>query len=50
MRREGARWFAWVVWLDNTHLRDTVQQGWLPASVIRPAESEINIWNDGPWR
>jgi hypothetical protein len=34
---------GWVVWLDNSRLRDTVQQGWLRLSVIRPAESEINV-------
>ncbi|GAA1761475.1 hypothetical protein GCM10009795_004890 [Nocardioides hankookensis] len=50
-RREGARWwFAWVIWLDNTHLRDSIQQAWLPATVIRPAKSDINVWNDGPRR
>lgn len=49
-RRERGRWVAWVIWLDNTGLKDTVRQGWLPLSAIRPAASDINVWNDGPWR
>ncbi|GAB7003968.1 hypothetical protein JCM18899A_14400 [Nocardioides sp. AN3] len=48
-RRTG-KWTAWVIWLDNTGLQDTIKQGWLPVSVIRPARSDINVWNDGPWR
>ena len=43
-------WQAWVIWLDNLTLRDTIQQGWLPLAVIRPARSDINVWNDGRWR
>ncbi|GAB3862588.1 hypothetical protein GCM10028801_28350 [Nocardioides maradonensis] len=27
-----------------------VKQGWLPVAVLRPAKSDINVWNDGPWR
>ncbi|KRA30989.1 MULTISPECIES: hypothetical protein [unclassified Nocardioides] len=49
-RREGRRWLAWVIWIDNTGRRDTVRQAWLPVSAIRPAKSDINVWNDGPWR
>jgi len=25
-------------------------QGWIEAKYLRPAESDINVWNDGPWR
>ncbi len=49
-RRERGQWFAWVIWLDNGSLREGVRQAWLPLSVLRPARSDINIWNDGPWR
>ena len=42
--------FAWVIWIDNGSLREGVRQAWLPRSVLRPARSDINIWNDGPWR
>ena len=49
-RRERGQWFAWVIWVDNGSLREGVRQAWLPLSVLRPARSDINIWNDGPWR
>jgi len=49
-RRESGRWTAWVVWVDNTSLKERVYQGWLPVAVLRPARSDINVWNDGPWR
>jgi hypothetical protein len=49
-RRESGRWKAWVVWIDNTELKERICQAWLPVSVLRPARSDINVWNDGPWR
>jgi hypothetical protein len=36
--------------IDNGSLREGVRQAWLPLSVLRPARSDINFWNDGPWR
>jgi hypothetical protein len=49
-RCERGHWFAWVIWIDNGSLREGVRQAWLPLSVLRPARSDINVWNDGPWR
>jgi hypothetical protein len=49
-RREDRRWEAWVTWLDNTSVQPRTCQGWLPVTVLRPANSDINVWNDGPWR
>lgn len=49
-RRDRHQWRAWVIWLDNTGNGQTVKQGWLPVEVLRPARSDINVWNDGPWR
>jgi hypothetical protein len=49
-RRDRQQWRAWVVWIDHTGSGQTVKQGWLPLSVLRPAKSDINVWNDGPWR
>jgi hypothetical protein len=43
----GPKWEAWTVWVDE---RDQVHQGWLPAAQLRPAMSDWNVWNDGPWR
>lgn len=41
---------AWVVWIDNTGLKERICQAWLPVSVLRPARSDINVWNDDPLR
>ena len=49
-RCERGQWFAWMIWIDNGSLREGVRQAWLPRSALRPARSDINIWNDGPWR
>jgi hypothetical protein len=49
-RRERGQWFAWVIWVDNGSLREGVRQAWLPLSVLRPARSDINVWNDRPRR
>lgn len=49
-RTEKPPWKAWVIWLDNRGQGIKVQQGWLPFDVLRPARSDINVWNDGPWR
>lgn len=49
-QRTGARWKAWVVWIDERALRERPVQGWVEAKYLRPAESDINVWNDGPWR
>jgi hypothetical protein len=45
-RRVRGQWFAWVIWIDNGSLRQGVRQAWLPLSVLRPARSDINIWNE----
>ena len=47
-RKNG--WQARVLWIDNRHLREVIREEWLPARQIRPAPSDINVWNDGPWR
>jgi hypothetical protein len=44
------RWSAWVVWIDTSHPKPRILQGWVPADNLRPARSDLNIWNDGPWR
>lgn len=50
-RRESGRWKAWVVWIDNNGLKKRICQACLPVSALRrPARSDINVWNDGPWR
>ena len=50
-RRESGRWKAWVVWIDNNGLKKPICQACLPVSALRrPARSDINVWNDGPWR
>jgi hypothetical protein len=49
-RRKGSNWSAWVIWIDSTHARPQVVRGWVPAEHLRPAKSDINVWNDGPWR
>jgi hypothetical protein len=51
-RQTGARWSAWVVWIEDgsSPSRRRIRQGWLPAERLRPAMSDRNIWNDGPWR
>lgn len=50
-RQTGTRWSAWVIWLDDScGARKRVQQGWVAADRLRPAKSDPNIWNDGPWR
>lgn len=49
-RRKGTRWSAWVVWLDTRYPRPKTEQGWIDAQHLRPARSDINIWNDGRWR
>jgi hypothetical protein len=52
-RQTGARWSAWVIWLDDNFgvgSRKRVHQGWVPADRLRPAKSDPNVWNDGPWR
>jgi hypothetical protein len=44
-------WKAGVIWLDNRSGRgERIMQGWLLVTVLRPAKSDINVWNDGPWR
>lgn len=57
-KREGARWFALVVYLeedaydhhDRRH-RPAFRQRWIRAQYLRPAPTDVNaIWNDGPWR
>ncbi len=50
-RRAGTRWSAWVIWIDHrAGPSDRIQQGWIQAERLRPARSDPNIWNDGPWR
>src|SRR4051812_35997652 len=49
-RREDRRWKAWVLWVDNTGVQPRICQGWFPVTVLRPANSDISVWNDGPWR
>jgi hypothetical protein len=49
-RRQGTRWSAWVIWVDDSRLRRERKQDWIDAKYLRPARSDINIWNDGPWR
>ena len=51
-RLTGIRWSGWVVWIDNDSGPSwrRVRQGWIPAEHLRPAISDRNIWNDGPWR
>ena len=36
------------MWLDDTGRQPRICQGWLPVTVLRPAKSDINVWNDGP--
>lgn len=48
-RKAGEHWVAWVIYLDTT-IRTEVRQGWLEAKYLRPAASDWNVWNDGPWR
>jgi len=39
------------VWIDNNGLKKRICQACLPVSALRrPARSDINVWNDGPWR
>lgn len=40
------RWRAWVIWVDTTYRAPEIRHAWLPISEIRPAKSDINIWND----
>lgn len=48
---QGPRWKAWAIWLDHRgSLRTRPTQGWVESKYLRPAKSDINIWNDGPWR
>ena len=50
-KKDQGAWKAWVIWLDNSSGRgERIMQGWLPIAVLRPAKSDINVWNDGPWR
>jgi hypothetical protein len=51
-RQTGTRWSAWVVWIEDgsSPTRRRIRQGWLSAERLRPAMSDRNIWNDGPWR
>ncbi len=51
-RREGTRWSAWVVWVEEGRLQPgyRVRQAWIRSDKLRPATSDINVWNDGPWR
>ena len=39
-----------VIWIDNSGLKQRVCQACLPVTVLRPARSDINVWNDDPWR
>lgn len=50
-RRQGTKWSAWVIWTEvpGTGKWD-VRQGWVPSRYLRPARSDMNVWNDGPWR
>lgn len=49
-RKERGHWRAWVIWLDNNGLQPAIKQAWLPAEAIRPAKSDINVWNERRWR
>lgn len=49
-RKVDGKLKAWVIWIDNRGRGDQPKQGWLPREVLRPARSDINVWNDGPWR
>lgn len=49
-RKVGRHWKAWVVWIDSSYDRPRIRQEWLPADVLRPAISDLNVWNDGPRR
>jgi hypothetical protein len=49
-RDRRGRWRAFVVWIDSTLLEPRTRMEWLPVDVLRPAKSDPNVWNDGPWR
>jgi hypothetical protein len=40
------RWRAWVIWVDTTYAAPEIRHAWLPLREIRPARSDINVWND----
>lgn len=42
------RWRAWVIWVDTTYSRPEIRWDWLSTKEMRPAKSDINVWNDRP--
>jgi hypothetical protein len=49
-QRDRRSWRALVVWIDSSSIRPCTRTEWLPVEVLRPAKSDPNVWNDGPWR
>lgn len=40
------RWRAWVIWVDTTYAKPEIRWDWLGVDEMRPAKSDINVWND----
>lgn len=47
-QRIDGRVKAWVIWIDYRGEGEQPRHGWLSPEVLRPAKSDINVWNSRP--